>query len=337
MLDFSTPALITKRVTPSDVHVDRPLTNMSVAYIQSQDSFVADRIFPRINVQNQSDQYWIHDRSFWNRSEVRPRAPSSETLGGEMRFSTQPYFCEVFGVHMNVDDRTLANADTPLAPRQEAADWVTFQGLLFREKMWVSKYFGPGVWPNQEVGGPTASAGVFVYWNSATADPVGNVKRWKSTIRLASGGFAPNVMVIARRVYDALTECPAVIDRIKYGQTPGAPAIVTKQNLAALFELDSIEVLDAVENTGREGQAETNAYIAGNHVALFYRPPSAGLRTPSAGYTFVWSGYLGANNGQRITSFRMEPIRSERIELELTFDQRIIGTDLAFFGATAIV
>ena len=32
----------------SDVHVDGPLGNISVAFLQSQDAFVADTVFPNI-------------------------------------------------------------------------------------------------------------------------------------------------------------------------------------------------------------------------------------------------------------------------------------------------
>lgn len=323
---------IDKRVTPSDVHVDRPLTNISVAYMQAQTSFVADRIFPRVAVQKQSDRYWTYDPSFWNRSEVRPRPPSSESLGGAMAYGSDSYFAEVFAIHMNVDDRIVANADAPLSPRNDATEWVTFQLLLFRELTWVNKYFIPGIWPNQEVGAATGVDGTSVtFWNTANADPVGDVKRWKNKVHLASGGIRPNVMVMSRLVYDALTECPAIIDRIKYGQTPGAPAQVSKANLAALFEIDRIEILDAIQNTAREGATAVNAYIAGKHVALYYVPPSMGLMTPSSGATFVWSGYIGSVQGQRISATRMENIRSDRIEGELCFDMKVTGATTALF------
>lgn len=329
---------VSKRLTPSDVHVDRPLTNISVAYMQDQSNFVADRIFPRVPVQKQSDQYWVYDRSYWNRSEMRHRPPSTETPGGGMRVSTDSYFCDVYGLHMDIDDRVVANADSPLAPRVEASEWVTRQGLLFRELEWTASYFVPGVWALGEVG--VAAAPVlgtsYLQWDQAASDPVGDVKRWKTTMHLASGGFRPNVMVLSRGVFDMLTENAAIIDRIKYGQTPGSPAMVNKQTIAALFEIDRIEILDAIQNTSPEGTPENNAYIADNHVALYYVPSSAGLRTPSAGYTFTWSGYLGANNGQRISSFRMDNIKSDRVEIEMTFSHKVVGADLGFFGQDAI-
>ena len=61
--------------TPSDVHVNQPLTNISIAYLQSQMRFVADRIFPVIPVEKQSDRYYTYDRGDWNRNEMQERAP----------------------------------------------------------------------------------------------------------------------------------------------------------------------------------------------------------------------------------------------------------------------
>ena len=33
-------------LTPSAVHVDQPLTNLTLAYAQSQENFIADKVFP---------------------------------------------------------------------------------------------------------------------------------------------------------------------------------------------------------------------------------------------------------------------------------------------------
>ena len=40
--------------TASDVHVNRPLTNISIAYTQDASTFVADKVFPNIPVAKQS-------------------------------------------------------------------------------------------------------------------------------------------------------------------------------------------------------------------------------------------------------------------------------------------
>jgi hypothetical protein len=43
-------------LTPSQVHIDAPLTNLTTAYVQSQDNFIADKVFPIVGVEKQSDK-----------------------------------------------------------------------------------------------------------------------------------------------------------------------------------------------------------------------------------------------------------------------------------------
>ena len=46
--------------TSQDVHVNSILTQMSVAYMQESYAFVASKVFPQINVNKQSDSYFVY-------------------------------------------------------------------------------------------------------------------------------------------------------------------------------------------------------------------------------------------------------------------------------------
>ena len=58
--------------TLQDVHVNRPLTNVSVAYLQEAAGveFVADKAFPAVPVENKSDLYYTYARADFNRDEI---------------------------------------------------------------------------------------------------------------------------------------------------------------------------------------------------------------------------------------------------------------------------
>ncbi len=45
--------------TQTDVHVNQPLTNISVAFMQSDAGFVARKVFPVVPVAKQSDRYYV--------------------------------------------------------------------------------------------------------------------------------------------------------------------------------------------------------------------------------------------------------------------------------------
>ena len=152
-------------------------------------------------------------------------------------------------------------------------------------------------------------------------------------MRLSSGGFAPNIFVVSRPVFDKLVDHPDFIDRTKYGQTAPNPAVATRQIMAEILELEDVLVIDAVYNTAAEGAAESNSFIGGLSAALFYRPKNAGLMTPSAGYVFNWTGLIGTTGGAgvRIKTFRMEHLASDRVEIDSAFDMRLVSADLGFF------
>ena len=54
--------------------------------------------------------------------------------------------------------------------------------------------------------------------------------------------------------------------------------------------------------------------------------------TPSAGYTFSWTGATGASDsGGRIKRFRLELLESDRVEIQMSFDQKLVAPDLGYF------
>jgi hypothetical protein len=73
---------------------------------------------------------------------------------------------------------------------------------------------------------------------------------------------------------------------------------------------------------------------------LCYANPSPSLLTPSAGYTFGWTGYLMGGGGYQnaggagwfaVRDFRIEWRRALRIEAEMAMDMKLIAGDLGIF------
>lgn len=306
----------------SDVHVNGPLSSVSVAFIQSSEAFVADRAFPRLAVAKQSDSYFTYDRGYFNRAEMKKRAPGTESAGSTYSIGQASYSCDVWALHRDVADQIRANADSSINLDREATELLTLQGLLRKEKEWATAYFVSGVWSTDFT--PTA------LWNTASSTPLEDVRTGIRTVH-ESTGFRPNRMIMGRKVYDNLLDHPDIVGRLDRGQTSG-PAIVMRDALAALFELEEILVMDAVENTANEGATNVHAFIGGRHALLVYTPSSPGLMIPSAGYTFSWNGLLGGGAlSTRISRMRMDALKSDRIEIEMAFDQKLVSADLGYF------
>lgn len=320
--------------TRGDVHVNRPLTNISIAFMQNAANFVAARVFPNIPVAKKSDVFFTYDRGEFNRDEMRERAPSTESAGGGWDISTDDYAAKVYAFHKDVDDEIRDNADNPLNLDREATEYVTLKGLLKREKLWVSKFFGTGKWTTDITGvASSVGSGEALQWNDASSTPIEDVAEAKTTI-LQSTGFEPNTMVLGYPVWQKIKDHPDIVDRIKYsgGVSPSSPAIVSTNAVAALFEVDRILVMKSIENTAQEGITAAHSFIGGKHALLCYAAPTPGIMTPSAGYTFSWTGHLGSGaEGGRIKRFRMENLKSDRVEIEMAFDQKKVAADLGYF------
>lgn len=306
-----------------DVHVNRPLTNVSLAFMQDATNFVATRVFPMIPVAKQSDVYFTYDRGHFNRNMMKKRAPATESAGASYGIATDSYSATVWAEHKDVDDQVRSNADTPIQLDTEATEFLTQQALISREVEWMANYFVTSVWDNDVAPGTK--------WDSGSSTPIEDVRLAKRTI-LQNTGQMGNKAVMTRNVYDVLLDHPDIVGRIDRGQTPNGPAVATQQNLAALFELDEILVCDAIQNTANEGAANAHSFISGADGCLvLHTPRSAGLMTPAAGYTFAWNGFLGAAQGTRIKRFRMEHLASDRIEIEQAYAQKVVSTALGYF------
>lgn len=333
-----------------DVHVDRPLTNVSLAFAQDEMAFVADKVFQSISVGNRSDEYYTYDRGEFNRDEMEQRAPGAQSAGGGYTIGTDNYSAKVWAFHKDIHDQVRNNQDPAINLEREATMYVTHKALIKREVLWASNYFTAGV-PGSiwtfTTDGAAARSGAFdptdvtgtnnklLGWASDTSTPIEDVREGKRFVQ-SSTGFRPNIMTCSRGVFDRLLDHPDIVGRLDRGQTTG-PAMVARDALAALFELDEILVMDSIQNTAAKGAVNSHGFIAGDHALLSYRPPTPGLMTPAAGYTFSWSGHLGANAlGARIKRFRMEAEASDRVEIEMAFDQKLVSADLGYFFSNAL-
>lgn len=318
----------------NSVHVDAILTNISVAYMQKADNFIADKVFPVVPVDKKSDKFFVYTKNDWFRDEAQRRADGTESAGSGYNLTTGTYAADVFAFHKDVGDQTVANADAPLNPLREATEFVTNRMLLRKELQFVSDFFTTGVWADDVTGVAGApSSGETKQWSDYTSsDPIDDIEEAKSEI-LGNTGMAPNTLVLGYEVFRQLKNHPDLVDRIKYTSSQ----TITEDMLARMFDLDRVLVARAVKATNNEGASEAYGFAYGKAAALYYVAPSPGLLTPSAGYTFSWtgvSGGIGSTIG--VSSFRMESLKAERVEAEMAFDNKVIGADLGYFWNTIV-
>ena len=322
-------------LTPSSVHIDQPLTNLTLAYVQSQENFIADKVFPTVGVTKQSDKYYIYDRASMNRSgDVKKLAPRTEVDRIGLALSNSSYFADVYGLGMDFDEQTLANEDAALEIRAAGAQTLVNRILIDREEKFASTFFAASVWT-----GESTPANLWSDYTNST--PITDVTTARRAMQLTSGGYKPNTMVVGKEVRDILINHPDILARLNGGATVSNTALVTNAKLAEIFEVENFFVMEAVKNSGAEGLAESNAFIGGKHALLTHTPSSAGLMTPAAGLTFAWNSISGVNNlGVSIESFSDDALKrmqvAEHIQAKLAYDMKVVGADLGYFFNTCV-
>jgi len=312
--------------TRSQVHIDSALTNISVAYVQSEDAYVAHQVFPVVGVQKQSDRYFLYKREDWFRDEAEERAPATESAGGDYEIDNTPnYFCRKYAYHKDVTEEDRTNSDTPLDADQDATEFVTQKLLLQKEVKWANTYFKTGVWGVDKASGVAGQK----KWSDITSTPIEDINN--ANVAMAGvTGKRPNIFIIGAPVFNALKNHPAILERIKYTQK----GIVTTDLLAALFDVDQVLIAWAIKNSGAKKATEANDFILGNNGLLCYKAPRAGLKTASAGYTFTWTGLKGAGAfGNNIARIPVPLLGqgTERIEGEMAYDMKVVAADLGVF------
>lgn len=316
--------------TMQNAHIDRALTNMSVAYMQDANAFIADKVFPIVRVKRQSDVFYIYNKGDFMRDEAQLRGAATESAGGDYGVeASDPYYCRKHAFHKDVTPEERANYDEPLDADRDASDFVSQKMLIRREMEWASKFFKTGIWGTEIEGADTVSSGKVIYWNLATSDPIKDITT--ASVDMASAtGYKPNTLVLSPFVFNALKNHEDILDRIKYTQK----GIVTADLLATLFEVDRVFVAWSVVNSAAKGAADNVNFIMGKHALLCYSNPTPALKKPSAGYIFAWSGLEGSGAyGNRIVRLPMDMLGlgTERIEGEIAFDAKQICADMGTF------
>jgi hypothetical protein len=331
-------------LTPSAVHIDQPLTNLTIAFNQEPSNFIADKVFPVVSVSKQSDKYYLYDNDNANRSgEVKKLAPRTEVERIGLTVSNDAYYAEVYGLGADFSEQDIANEDTALEIRSQQAFEVLNKLRIHREQAFASTFFAAGVWGTEYTGTAASTAGndVIQWSNYTTSTPIVDITTARREAFLKSGGFELNTMVVDMETRDILINHPDILARLNGGSTITNTALVTDSKLAEIFGVESFYVMKAVANTAAEGLAASNGFIATKKAMLVHGPRRAGLRTPAAGLTFCWDSIPGVSGlGITIETFSDDALKrqqiAEMIQVKMAYDMKVTGANLGVFFNTAV-
>lgn len=328
-------SIIKGNPTLQDVHVDRPLTNVMINWINRQGSkYAFNNAFPFVNVDSKSDEYFVWDRGDIHRDEAQELAPGARARVTVSRLSTSNYNCKVFALAKKIADQIRSNADAPLQLERQAVGELNRKIFLRWEKQWVTKFFSAGLWTGSTTAADLVGGVDFTQFAApGTGNPVSVIRT--QIFHLMKLGVDPMTMTLTMgaEVFQVLVDHDEFLSR--YEQTQAA--IMTEQLMAAVLGIGRVVVPNSVENTAAEGATATNAFVLGKHMLLSWAPAAPSKEEPSAGYTFVWTPENGgAGPGGRVFKMRDDFAHSDHVEVHAAFDPRITAPELGVFFLNAV-
>lgn len=312
--------------TRSSIHVDGPLSDIAVAY--KNEEYIADQIFPVVNVPKQSDLYFIWTKGFWLRNQVERRAPGDTYPEGRLQVSNTSYYCNMYHLGYPIADEDRDNQDAAIQLEQTGAEWLADQFLLNRELVIAADIFTISVWATDVVGGTG-----FTLWDDYdNSTPIADITTGKQTIQ-KSTGKRPNTLLLGQEVFDILVEHPNLLDKYKHTQV----GILDEEEVRKALKVEKLVVGASVYESTLEGDTTpTRSYIWGKNALLAYVPPAPGLRVAAAGYTFVWQQTDGGNLTVPIRNTREDNRDRDLLKGKHAFDNKVVGSDLGYFFSAAV-
>ena len=324
------------------------LTDVSIGFSNDPSFYIADAVFPQVASDKQSNIYLKYNRGdFFQGSEdvalttgtggALVRAPGAETEKVGYRVdTTNTFFCNNYAIGVDIPDELRGNADSVFNLDMEATKLATEILTIRREIEWVGKAFRTGVWGTDRTGGTD-----FTQWGDyGGSDPFTEIEDNMDAIELATGK-RPNKLVLGPTVWRRLKHHPDFIDRIKGGATTGSPAMMTKQQLASMLEMDEIFVGRGIYRSSLEatdgtvvGPAGTLARMHGAHALLLHTPPSPSRFAVAAGMNFFWQPLTGGGM-QFIRRYREDKRRKDVIEAHGYWAVTVTETQAGIFMASA--
>ena len=174
-----------------------------------------------------------------------------------------------------------------------------------------------------------ANAAVGTAWTTiATADPVADIHAAVKAVRSNSGQIA-NTVVLGWAAFLQLQTVDSIIDRLKYWGGDD-PKKITRQALAALFEVEEVLVAQPQVNTADEGQAASLGECWDPGKVFVGRVGKTNdLREVCVGRTFHFSGD-GSDVAVAFEQYRDEAKKSDVMRAFCNYDQKIIYPECGY-------
>lgn len=237
------------------------------------------------------------------------------------------YVIETHGLSHTLVEEDFLNSIDPYDARVDATEDLTTMILLGKEKALADTLALTGTYASGNV---VTLSGTSQYNDKVNSDPIGDFSTARAAIRAKSGQL-PNKVIMSWAVWDTLRFHPKILDSLgyKFNRT----GQLTLDELAAVMEVDTILVGQAIYNSAKEAHADTVADVWGKNIIFMYAPDSGSKKMQTFGFRLQLAGQ---SPRRVIRNPTIEPPGSELIQVDDKYDQLIIDNTCGYLIAAAI-
>ena len=303
----------------SQVKFDELLTNISLQFAAAPEGYLADKVLPPVPVAKESAAFWVYDKSRLDAPDSK-RAPRSQYNRVDWNVTTDTYLAEQYGLEGEIDDEERKNAASPLDLDVDTTEIVTDMVLNNREKRVADLVLNPAV-ITQNI----TLAGGDQWSDYDNSDPLDDAKTARTSIYMGAPGYGPNTMLMGYSTFEALKLHPDIKEIVKYTER----AIITRQILAAVFEVDEVLVGKVIRRISKEGAVDAFTDVWGKSVLFFYRENRPSLKRASFGYQM-------RTNELRVFRYREDKRDTDVIRVSEKQDEKIVSSSLGYLIKDAV-
>lgn len=289
----------------------------------NMNGFIGSQVFPVVNVAKQAGNFGKIPIEQLLQERETLRAPGTNYSRGTWTFQPATYSCEEHGAEEPIDDREKAMYadyfDAELVATRRAMSAV----MVNAEARVAAAVFNASTWT-----GASLTTGITNEWDDFTnAVPADDVHAAKLKV-WANSGLMANALIVNWKVFQNLTQCDDIINRVKYqGYMDARPGAINAQALATALGIDRIIVAGGLKNGANEGQAASLSPLWSDEYAMVCRvATSSDFREPCIGRTFHFTGD-GSQVDGRVESYRDEAVRSDIVRVRHDVDEIVLYTE----------
>jgi len=301
------------------VYIDRHLSNVAINYRPS--GFIAQDIFPIVNVDRQSGLIKTYESADLYRSENDRRSPGYTANQLDVQVGSSSYICNNYALRMSTTIEDRGNADPAfIADTEQNRSMFIMDKLLLNWDVRASTL----AFNTSNVGTSTAVASAWTDYNNS--DPWSDILTMCDNVEGLTG-YKPNRAVFGLESFRNFSRNDVVIDKIRQTGVAGGGQSASVRDAEALLQMDKVLVGNGYYNTAEEGIAQSLTPIWGDSVLVYYAPERPSVDRPSFGYSFRW-------NKRGIPNMTVERhpynslTKSDDIEIGYYQDEAVIASNL---------